>query len=232
MPAAQGVIAVHAIVAKVVPGLRTGLRKAFDLHTEHCFVFHLPPLLLIFADRKRSSPGMLLKIRLQSGTHVFLGLLLLATGLAAWPAVAGDFPVADKVLVEKEKRKLHLLRNGVPFRTFNIALGPQPVGDKRMEGDQKTPEGTYMLDGRNPDSDFFLSIHISYPSPRERSAARQRGQDPGGQIMIHGQPNLPTYSAAFYAREDWTNGCIAVSNSDMIDIWLMTPDFVPIEIVP
>jgi murein L,D-transpeptidase YafK len=147
-------------------------------------------------------------------------------------ADASDFPVADKILVEKANRKLHLLSNGVPFRTFDIALGLAPEGDKEQEGDQKTPEGYYLLDGRNPDSDFFLSIHISYPSATDRQAAKQKGLEPGGQIMIHGQPNEPTFSAAYYAREDWTNGCIAVSNSDMIDIWLMTPNSVPIEILP
>ena len=151
---------------------------------------------------------------------------------ASLPVIAADFPLADKVLVEKGKRQLHLLKNGMPFRTFRIALGFAPEGDKEREGDQKTPEGIYMLDARNPDSDFFLSIHISYPNERDRAEARSRGDDPGGAIMIHGQPNAPTFSQAYYAREDWTNGCIAVSNSDMIDIWLMTPDRVPIEIVP
>lgn len=148
------------------------------------------------------------------------------------PAVASDFPVADKIIVEKTNRKLHLLSHGVPFRTFKIALGLEPEGDKEQEGDQKTPEGYYMLDGRNPESDFFLSIHISYPNKADRADANKKGVDPGGQIMIHGQPNEPTFSAAYYAREDWTNGCIAVSNSDMIDIWLMTPNSVPIEILP
>ena len=148
------------------------------------------------------------------------------------PAIAADLPVADKVLVEKGKRRLHLLQNGIPFRTFKIALGFAPEGDKEQEGDQKTPEGLYMLDARNPDSDYFLSIHISYPSDQDRAESRAKGIDPGGQIMIHGQPNAPTFSQAYYAREDWTNGCIAVSNSDMIDIWLMTPNRVPIEIVP
>jgi len=153
--------------------------------------------------------------------------------VCAWtPVAAGDFPMADKVLVEKAKRRLHLLQNGIPFRTFDVALGLTPEGDKEFEGDNRTPEGYYTLDARNPDSDFFLSIHISYPNAQDRIEARRKGVDPGGQIMIHGQPNAPTYSAAYYAREDWTNGCIAVSNSDMIDIWLMTPDMVAIEIVP
>lgn len=143
-----------------------------------------------------------------------------------------DFPIADMVVVEKENRKLHLMRGGKPFRTFDIALGMYPVGDKLREGDQKTPEGMYWLDMRNSDSDFFLSIHVSYPSATDRREARSLGLNPGGQIMIHGQPNSPTYSEAYYAKEDWTNGCIALSNSDMIDIWLMTPNRVQIEIRP
>ena len=158
-----------------------------------------------------------------------VGLLVLA-----WPGHGGaaDFPVADKVIVEKENRKLYLIKDGEPFRTFDIALGIAPVGDKEQEGDFKTPEGSYMLDARNPDSDFFLSIHVSYPNAEDRREAREKGVNPGGQIMIHGQPNVPTYSAGFYKTADWTNGCIAVSNSDMIDIWLMTPNNIPIEILP
>jgi murein L,D-transpeptidase YafK len=148
------------------------------------------------------------------------------------PVVASEFPIADKVLVEKGKRQLHLLKNNQPFRTFQIALGSAPEGDKEREGDQKTPEGQYYLDLRNSDSDFFLSIRVSYPNSTDRAAARQKGIDPGGQIMIHGQPNVQIYSRSYYSSEDWTNGCIAVSNSDMIDIWLMTPNNVPIEIVP
>ena len=164
--------------------------------------------------------------------YLLLTVSFLAAAGAAEPTYAGDFPLADSVLVEKANRKLHLLKDGQAFRTFQIALGVAPVGHKEQEGDQKTPEGSYMLDARNPDSDFFLSIRISYPSRSDRRNAQTTGVDPGGQIMIHGQPNAPTYSAGYYAKEDWTNGCIAVSNSDMIDIWLMTPEQVPIEIVP
>ena len=162
------------------------------------------------------------------------GLATLLTGLCllSMPAQASDFPMADKVVVEKENRKLYLMRNGGVFRSFDIALGVAPIGDKEQEGDQKTPEGVYLLDTRNPDSDFFLSIHISYPSSMDRADASQKGYDPGGAIMIHGQPNVPIYSVAYYQKEDWTNGCIAVSNSDMIDIWLMTPNNIRIEILP
>jgi murein L,D-transpeptidase YafK len=145
---------------------------------------------------------------------------------------AGVFPVADAVLVEKSKRKLHLITDGEAFRTFEIALGIQPVGDKLKEGDFRTPEGRYTLDARNPNSEFFLSIHVSYPDASDRAQASQLGVDPGGAIMIHGQPNEPNKSEVYYRTQDWTNGCIAVSNSDMIDIWLMTDDNTPIEIRP
>jgi len=148
------------------------------------------------------------------------------------PLHAGEFPVADKVVVEKAARKLHLVRNGEIFRTFRIALGIRPIGDKQHEGDFRTPEGLYFLDMRNPDSEFFLSIHISYPNREDALSARRNGVDPGGSIMIHGQPNEPSRSEAYYRTQDWTNGCIAVSNSDMIDIWLMTANNTPIEILP
>ncbi|MBT8092094.1 MAG: L,D-transpeptidase family protein [Gammaproteobacteria bacterium] len=161
------------------------------------------------------------------------GLIVLLCALQAPGALqAGEFPVADKVLIEKSDRKLHLLRNGVVFRSFDIALGIVPVGDKQQEGDFRTPEGAYVLDMRNPSSDFFLSIRVSYPDADDVREARARGVDPGGAIMIHGQPNEPKYSEAFYRTQDWTNGCIAVSNSDMIDLWLMTDENTPIEIRP
>ncbi|MBT8100320.1 MAG: L,D-transpeptidase family protein [Gammaproteobacteria bacterium] len=155
-------------------------------------------------------------------------ILLLALG----PLQASEFPVADFVVVEKGARKLHLMRGAEPFRSFDIALGIVPNGDKEREGDFRTPEGRYLLDMRNPNSEFFLSIHISYPSQQDRREARARGENPGGAIMIHGQPNVPTKSEAYYRTQDWTNGCIAVSNSDMIDIWLMTGENTPIEIRP
>jgi len=155
-------------------------------------------------------------------------MLLLVPGLVQ----ASDFPLADLVVVEKAERKLHLVHKGEIFKTFRIALGIMPVGDKLKEGDFKTPEGRYLLDRKNPDSDYFLSIRISYPGPQDRREAEAQGVDPGGAIMIHGQPNVPTRSETYYRTQDWTNGCIAVSNSDMIDIWLMTGENTPIEIRP
>ncbi len=145
---------------------------------------------------------------------------------------ASEFPVADRVVIEKAARQLHLVQGGEVFRTFKIALGIRPIGDKTQEGDFKTPEGRYTLDMKNPNSDYYLSIHISYPDASDRREATDLGVSPGGSIMIHGQPNVPTHSETFYRTQDWTNGCIAVSNSDMIDIWLMTGDNTPIEIKP
>ena len=161
-------------------------------------------------------------------------ILAIAAALLLWQGAlpASGFPVADYVLVEKASRKLHLVKGGKPIRTFDIALGIRPIGDKQHEGDFRTPEGRYLLDRRNPHSEFFLSIRVSYPNTEDIRQARARGLDPGGAIMIHGQPNEPTRSEAYYRTQDWTNGCIAVSNSDMIDIWLMTGDNTPIEIRP
>ena len=166
---------------------------------------------------------MIIRIR-----PIWLSLIVLLPGLLQ----AGEFPIADEVIIDKSDRELHLLSGGEIFRTYKIALGIRPEGDKKKEGDFKTPEGRYLLDTRNPNSDYFLSIHVSYPSTEDRREASLRGLQPGGAIMIHGQPNIPSHSETYYRTRDWTNGCIAVSNSDMIDIWLMTGDNTPIEIRP
>jgi murein L,D-transpeptidase YafK len=139
---------------------------------------------------------------------------------------------ADYVLVDKSDRKLYLLKAGRVLREFDVALGLVPTGAKQREGDYRTPEGRYQLDARNANSEYFLSIHVSYPDESDRARARAQGVDPGGQIMIHGWPNEPKYDLRRYQDTDWTDGCIAVSNSDMVDIWLMTSESTPIEIRP
>ena len=139
---------------------------------------------------------------------------------------------ADAILVDKSDRKLYLLKAGRVLREFDIALGLVPNGPKQREGDFRTPEGKYVLDARNADSDYFLSIHVSYPDESDRARALAQGVDPGGQIMIHGLPNEPKHDVSRYRETDWTDGCIAVSNSDMVDIWLMTRESTPIEIRP
>ena len=142
------------------------------------------------------------------------------------------YQVADYILVVKSERKLYLMNKGEVLRGFDVSLGLVPKGPKRREGDFRTPEGLYSLEARNPDSDYFLSIKISYPNQQDRIQARRMGFDPGGQIMIHGQPNEPRHNESRYFQWDWTDGCIAVSNSDMVDIWLMTGEATPIEIRP
>lgn len=147
-------------------------------------------------------------------------------------SVEPALPLADRVLVRKADRKLQLLRNGEVLRTYRIALGLRPDGHKQYEGDFRTPEGRYRLSRRNPNSEFFLSIQIDYPNERDVARARRQGLRPGGAIMIHGQPNMPRKPRDYYTNVDWTEGCIAVSNSDMVEIWLMTPPDTPIEIEP
>jgi len=163
--------------------------------------------------------------------------LLLALSSACINSARADYPfslgheIADSVLVVKSERKLYLLKAGEIVKAMTIYLGPMPRGPKRTEGDFRTPEGRYVLESRKSDSDYFLSIKVSYPSPEDRELSRKQHVDPGGNVMIHGMPNEPHYSPAHY-QSDWTDGCIAVSNADMIDLWLMTRESTPIEIRP
>ena len=153
-------------------------------------------------------------------------------GVSADTTTQNVLPIADRLVVDKSDRRLTLFRNGEILKSFDVSLGLNPEGAKRQEGDFRTPEGDYLLEAKNPNSDFFLSIKISYPNNQDRAQARRRGVHPGGQIMIHGQPNEPKYPLNRYKGRDWTDGCIAVSNSDMVDIWLMTKANTPIEIKP
>ena len=160
------------------------------------------------------------------------GLCVASSLLFVSLAAASTVDQVDRVVVDKSERKLYLIKGDSVLRTMNVALGLVPEGDKSYEGDFRTPEGRYRLEDRNPDSDFFLSIRISYPNRDDRREAKSRGLDPGGMIMIHGQPNEPRHGPEYYQTRDWTDGCIAVSDSDMVDIWLMTSRNTPIEIRP
>lgn len=152
--------------------------------------------------------------------------------IADYAAVEDDVWRADQVLVLKSERLLHLMRDGQVLRSYTVSLGGRPAGHKLQEGDLRTPEGDYFLDWRNPTSDFYMSIHISYPNNRDIQKARAAGRDPGGMIMIHGLPNDSPPTTTDYLNEDWTDGCIAVSNQAMIDIWLSVDDNTPITILP
>ena len=123
---------------------------------------------------------------------------------------------------------MHLLHGTNSLRAYDIDLGFTPKGHKQFEGDGKTPEGTYYIDRRNPNSDFFLSIGISYPNEYDVAVARSAGKSPGGDIFIHGEPN----AFSNYGDRDWTWGCIAVTNEEMAEIYSMVPTGVPISIYP
>lgn len=145
-----------------------------------------------------------------------------------------DLPKADRVLVKKSERKLMLLKDGEAFRHYDIALGENPLGHKQFEGDEKTPEGSYILDWRNQNSKFYRSIHISYPNQQDQQFALAQGRDPGGMIMIHGRPNKSRdpVSAWVLDKMDWTDGCIAVKNEEMDEIWAAIDNGTPIDIHP
>lgn len=165
-------------------------------------------------------------------TKFLLPMLIAWNGLVNANDVSSHYDQADQALVIKSERKLYLYKAGKVLQSFDIALGLVPEGPKERSGDFRTPEGHYYLETKNPNSNYFLSIKISYPNAQDIARARSQGVDPGGQIMIHGQPNEVKYSALRAQGLDWTDGCIAVSNSDMVDIWLMTGAPIPIEIRP
>ncbi|MFK7795211.1 MAG: murein L,D-transpeptidase family protein [Gammaproteobacteria bacterium] len=139
----------------------------------------------------------------------------------------------DYVLVKKSQRKLFLYSEDQLVKSYKIALGKQPDGQKLQEGDSKTPEGLYTLDWRNPNSRFFRSIHVSYPNVVQSRSAKEAGVNPGGAIMIHGQPNdWAERIKLTFSFEDWTEGCIALENQDMIEVWDLVRDGTPIKIDP
>lgn len=177
------------------------------------------------------------------GVGVILGLLLavFVAGCAEEPRRPDtlysrkDVPplaslTADYVELVKSKRRLRLFADGRILAEYDVALGFTPEGHKRAQGDGRTPEGLYTIDRRNPESAFHLSLGISYPSPEDRSRAAAAGLDPGGDIFIHGQPNGSRDGARI--KGDWTNGCIAVTDKEMRQIWSRVPTGIPIAILP
>ena len=131
---------------------------------------------------------------------------------------------ADKVLIEKKERRLTLLSKGEVIKAYKISLGGNPVGPKERQGDNKTPEGTYIIDSRNRDSGYHLSLHISYPNEIDKKRAKELGVSPGGNIMIHGIKNGLGWVGASHAEVDWTKGCIAVTDEEMEEIYKLVPN--------
>ncbi len=139
---------------------------------------------------------------------------------------------ADLVLVIKSEAMLYLVENGEVFKSFPVVFGANPVGHKKRAGDNRTPEGHYILDFKNEDSAFYKSIRISYPNEKDITRAAKRGLDPGGNIMIHGQRNGYGHLAPVMQQYNWTEGCIAVTNYQMDVIWDAVEVGTPITIMP
>ena len=161
-------------------------------------------------------------------------------GLLAAPAAAGEVVSAtaseamkaDKVIVVKSERRMILFRERRVLRAYRVALGFTPAEHKVRAGDGRTPEGRYVLDWRNSKSRFYRALHISYPNAEDRQRARARNVDPGGDIMIHGLPLDLELIDRDHAKSDWTDGCVAVTNREMDEIWELVDDGTPIEIRP
>ena len=139
-------------------------------------------------------------------------------------------PKVDRVLVLKHEHKLLLFSGHQVVKSYKVALGRGGLSPKRRQGDGRTPEGLYTIDWRNPASKFHLALHISYPQSTDKQRARQLGADPGGDIMIHGLDRESAWIGADHRRTDWTEGCIAVTDSEIEEIWQMVPDGTPVEI--
>lgn len=161
--------------------------------------------------------------------------LALPTAAADSPGTAADGVAAlraSRILVDKSERLLTLFSAGRPIRQYPISLGLNPRGHKLQEGDKRTPEGIYLIDFKNPDSAFYRSLRVSYPNERDRLAAEERGYEPGGQIMIHGTPNGRLIRTSSSYGYDWTDGCIAVTNAAMDELWQLVDLGTLIEIRP
>jgi len=139
---------------------------------------------------------------------------------------------ADKILIEKKERRLTLISGGEALKTYKIALGGNPVGPKERQGDNKTPEGTYVIDSRNKDSRYHLSLRISYPNEEDKRRAKKLGVSPGGDIMIHGIKNGLSWVGDSHAEVDWTKGCIAVTDEEIEEIDRLAPNGTIVEIRP
>ena len=175
---------------------------------------------------------MLSGLRRYPRRSLLRGVAALAASVWIAPRAVAAPLWADRVLVLKAQRRLDLLRNGVAFKSYPIALGPHPRGPKRRAGDGRTPEGVYLIDGCNPYTEFHRELHISYPNAADRARARAAHVNPGGEIYIHGMPLRFGHTDPVKFFVDWTDGCIAVGNIAIEEIWDAVPDGTPIEIRP
>ena len=162
-----------------------------------------------------------------------LVLLVLVLGISFSFAAETKNPTrVNRVVVYKKERKLILLSEGKEVRSYQIALGGEPVGPKTRQGDHRTPEGVYKLDSRNPNSQYYKAFHISYPNAKDLAASRKAGVEPGGDIMLHGLGKKYGWVGKAHTAHDWTDGCIAVTNGEMDELWELVPTGTEIEIKP
>jgi murein L,D-transpeptidase YafK len=159
-------------------------------------------------------------------------ILVIALAFVICSGVLHGKQMADFVLVVKSESRLYLLRDQEVFASYRIKFGSNPKGHKQQQGDERTPEGRYILDYKNSNSSFYKSIHISYPNAEDRARARKRGVSPGGDIMIHGQSNGWGSFGWIIQFFNWTNGCIALTDSNMDRVWAAVEPGTPIEIRP
>lgn len=164
--------------------------------------------------------------------HMKKYLLIIATFFLCFGISNASMPKADFVLVVKSEKRLYLKRGDKILRSYRVVFGANPVGHKVKEGDQRTPEGIYFLDFKLENSAFYKAIHISYPNSGDIRKAKELGVDPGGSIMIHGQPNECYWPPMVTQKFNWTDGCIAVTNFEMDEIWQAVDEGTPIRIMP
>ena len=176
-------------------------------------------------------------------TAAWLGLVVAGAliGVVAWdflkvtrkpPALAEPAARATAIVIDKSQRQIALERDGVVLTSYAMSLGSSPVGHKRQEGDGKTPEGSYVIDFKHPKSRYHLALRTSYPNAADRDQASRRGVSAGSDIMIHGLPNGLGFLGALHLYRDWTDGCIAVTNAQMEEIWAMVDVGTRVEIRP
>jgi len=163
-------------------------------------------------------------------SSMFLILITLISSLAAQPTEPSPLVKADFVIIEKSARTMKLKRSDEVLKTYKIALSSQPVGAKEREGDHKVPEGQYTVDAKNAHSQFHLALHISYPNAADRERAGKLGVKPGGDIEMHGLGKNYSWVATMHRQMDWTDGCVAVSNTEIEEIWPRVAVGTPVEI--
>src|SRR5258708_3769619 len=169
-----------------------------------------------------------------AATSVLCTLMSLAC-ITCWCAAQTATPAAmraDRIVVEKSARTMTLMQGAKVLKTYKVALSRKPVGAKEREGDHKVPEGEYVVDSKNSHSRFHLALHISYPNAADREKARKVGVRPGGNIEIHGLDSKYAWVGGLQRQVDWTDGCIAVTNPEIEEIWPMVPVGTPVEIRP